>query len=189
MIKDKELSRRIAALRKEKRLSLKEAASAIGIKYPTYTKYEYGNYPSRKNLDKILNFYGCSKTWLLTGEGSMFSGEDLTNHDQPKESEPVEILGNINEEIDPELFKIILTAVREFVEHRQGKFGDPDTEIAFFLWRLWSSSEYKNKITKESVLSSLEVITKIGHSGKKEGYQAENIYMAKLLAWGDRYFK
>lgn len=63
------LNERIALLRTRAGLTLEEAAQAIGIKYTTYVKYEYGNRPNRKNLKKIIDFYGCDEAWLLTGEG------------------------------------------------------------------------------------------------------------------------
>lgn len=69
MDKDLDLGNRIAWLRKDRGLEQKEAASAIGINYGTYQHYEYGNHPSRKLLSFILQFYGCDKSWLLTGEG------------------------------------------------------------------------------------------------------------------------
>lgn len=63
-------------MRKLRGLNQEEAAIAIDIKYGTYQKYEYGAYPSRKNIEKIIKFYGCSKNWLLTGEGYAFPEGD-----------------------------------------------------------------------------------------------------------------
>jgi|GEM_PF-3555670 transcriptional regulator with XRE-family HTH domain len=67
--KDIGLGKRIAWLRKNRGLEQKEAAEQIGILYGTYQLYEYGNHPSRKNIELILAFYKCSRAWLLTGEG------------------------------------------------------------------------------------------------------------------------
>jgi len=69
-----DLSSRLKYLRKHKELTKAEAASAIGIKYGTYQRYEYGGNPSKRNIDKIVNYFGCSKAWLLTGEGEPFPG-------------------------------------------------------------------------------------------------------------------
>lgn len=69
MSKDIELGKRIAWLRTNDGLEQKAAAEAIGLLYTTYQKYEYGNCPSRKNLEKLLKKYACAKSWLLTGEG------------------------------------------------------------------------------------------------------------------------
>lgn len=68
-MKDIELGKRIAWLRTDRGLEQKVAAAAIGIRYTTYQKYEYGNFPNRENQNKILKYYTCSKSWLLTGEG------------------------------------------------------------------------------------------------------------------------
>ena len=73
-MKDIELGKRIAWLRTNRGMEQKAAAEAIGILYTTYQKYEYGNFPSRRNLDKILKYYACFKSWLLTGEGEPFVG-------------------------------------------------------------------------------------------------------------------
>ncbi|MEN6423012.1 MAG: S24 family peptidase [Smithella sp.] len=76
MEKDLQLATRIIELRKLRGLNQEEAAGAIDIKYGTYQKYEYGAYPSRKNIEKIVKYYGCSKNWLLTGEGYAFPEGD-----------------------------------------------------------------------------------------------------------------
>lgn len=70
-----DLGSRLKQLRKEKKLTKAEAAAAIGIKYGTYQRYEYGGNPSKRNIDKLTNFYGCSRAWLLTGEGEPFRVE------------------------------------------------------------------------------------------------------------------
>ncbi len=74
MEKDLELGKRIAWLRRNGSLEQQQAAEAIGISYHTYQPYEYGRHPSRKNLELILNYYNCSRSWLLTGEGEPFPG-------------------------------------------------------------------------------------------------------------------
>lgn len=75
MDKDYKLGKRIAWLRENYGLEQKEAADKIGIAYSTCQQYEYGNPPSRKNINKILNYYRCSKSWLLTGEGKPYPGD------------------------------------------------------------------------------------------------------------------
>lgn len=84
MDKDLKLGERIAWLRKNRNLEQNKAAQAIGIKFHTYQPYEYGKHPSRKNLELILNFYGCSRSWLLTGEGSPYPDQ------QEKQDVPLE---------------------------------------------------------------------------------------------------
>lgn len=74
MNKDLELGKRIAWLRKYRNLKQIEVAKVLGIAYQSYQAYEYGSHPSRKNLELILNYYNCSRSWLLTGEGEPFPG-------------------------------------------------------------------------------------------------------------------
>lgn len=77
MGKDLELGKRIAWLRTNKGLEQKEIAKAIDIIYGTYQLYEYGNHPNRKNIDKILKYYKCDLSWLLTGEGVPYPDRPL----------------------------------------------------------------------------------------------------------------
>ena len=69
MDKDIELGKRIAWLRVNRGLEQTAAAEGMGIVYGTYQRYEYGYPPSRKNIEAILQYYKCTKSWLLTGEG------------------------------------------------------------------------------------------------------------------------
>jgi phage repressor protein C with HTH and peptisase S24 domain len=70
----KQLSERVVWLRKNRGLNQQEAANALGIKYSTYQNIEYGrNKPNSENAKKIVDFYGCTLEWLLTGEGQPFS--------------------------------------------------------------------------------------------------------------------
>jgi phage repressor protein C with HTH and peptisase S24 domain len=73
---DVSLGKRIQQLRNDRSLSQKAlAASGIGISLPTIQRYEAGELPGAKGLDKIVNYYKCSKLWLLTGEGVPYPGE------------------------------------------------------------------------------------------------------------------
>lgn len=66
---------RLKWLRKNRNLSTKsDAAMAMEIPYGGYQRWEYGGIPSRKNIKKIVEFYGCSEAWLLTGDGEPFPG-------------------------------------------------------------------------------------------------------------------
>lgn len=67
---DVSLGKRIQWLRNDRSLSQKALAdSEIGISLPTIQRYESGELPGAKGIDKIVNYYKCSKSWLLTGEG------------------------------------------------------------------------------------------------------------------------
>jgi len=83
MGKDIELGKRIVWLRTNRGLEQKAAAEGMGILYTTYQKYEYGNFPSRINIGKILNYYACSKSWLLTGEGVPYPDRPAEKPDTP----------------------------------------------------------------------------------------------------------
>ena len=66
------LQERITLLRKQRGILQKDVASGIGVSFGTYQKYEYKGVPSRKNIEKLVSFYGCSKAWILTGEGDPY---------------------------------------------------------------------------------------------------------------------
>ena len=59
--------------------SKSDAANAMHMNYGTYQGYEYGLTPSKKNYKLISSFYGCSLSWLMTGEGDPFSGSSLAS--------------------------------------------------------------------------------------------------------------
>lgn len=65
--KDKDFGLRLKKLRKHVRLYQREAAIKVGIHLRALQGHESGKMPSRRTLAKYVNFYGCSKDWLLTG--------------------------------------------------------------------------------------------------------------------------
>lgn len=72
MKRNNEFSKRIKWLRKKKEYKQTEVAHMLGISYGTYQRYEYGYLPKRSNYEKISSFYGCSLSWLMTGDGEPF---------------------------------------------------------------------------------------------------------------------
>ncbi len=69
----KTLAERLKWLRSERGLkSKKVAAVAIGIRYGTYQRYEYGGNPSETHWKKLIEFYGCSRSWLQHDDGVAF---------------------------------------------------------------------------------------------------------------------
>ena len=71
----REISERIRYLRESKGLAQKAVSEALGISFSTYQKYEYGQFPSRRNLNKLVDFFGCNEAWLFAGEGEPFAEE------------------------------------------------------------------------------------------------------------------
>ncbi|PKN35617.1 MAG: hypothetical protein CVU61_02000 [Deltaproteobacteria bacterium HGW-Deltaproteobacteria-19] len=68
------LSERVIWLRKERGFNQQEAAKALAINYSTYQNIEYGrNKPNSENARKIVDLYGCTLEWLLSGTGQPFS--------------------------------------------------------------------------------------------------------------------
>jgi len=53
------------------------AALKIGIKYRTYQTHEAGQIPNRNTLKKYIDFYGCDRNWLLTGEGEPYINKEI----------------------------------------------------------------------------------------------------------------
>lgn len=128
MKKDVGLGERIALLRKEQKLRQKEAASLIGIKFATYAKYEYGSYPSRDNLEKIIRFYDCSKSWLLTGEGEAYP-EDVT--DKHTHLLMTDITDEVNEyDIQRLSMRFVADAIEEFLK---GRPDDPFWQVLYWI--------------------------------------------------------
>lgn len=92
----KTLSERLKYLRKRHDLRSKSvAAAAIGIKYGTYQRYEFGAVPNRNNYRIISDYYKCSLSWLITGEGEPYPAA-AGNCPEP---EPVMPLVLLNEKV------------------------------------------------------------------------------------------
>ncbi len=96
------LGRRLIDLREERGLNQIQAASALTIIHSTYQNYEYGfSKPNTENLKKIIDYYGCSYPWLLTGEGDPYPA-----HRDPKTGIPV----IIEPDFPPDEFVVIRQA-------------------------------------------------------------------------------
>ncbi|MBN1495905.1 MAG: helix-turn-helix transcriptional regulator [Spirochaetes bacterium] len=80
---DKSFALRLKTLRKQKGFKTREeAAAAIGLSFGTYQRFERGGHPSQKNIKKIVDYYGCSEPWLLTGYGPMYGDHEKDIVDQ-----------------------------------------------------------------------------------------------------------
>ena len=74
----KNLGNRLVYLRENKGLSQQEAAIKLGIPERTLQSHEYGQWPNRKNQQKYIDFYGCSRIWFLTDEGVPFPDQEAS---------------------------------------------------------------------------------------------------------------
>ena len=93
---------RLESLRKKIDLKKGEFSKRLGITPQAYSKYMHGRMPSSELLAKMARTFGSNAHWLLTGEGSMFTGEidgGIGSY-QPKESTPVPVLASIQAGID-----------------------------------------------------------------------------------------
>ena len=44
----------------------------IGVSRGSYQRYEYGFFPNKNNLNKLIQYFECKKEWLVTGKGEPF---------------------------------------------------------------------------------------------------------------------
>jgi|GEM_PF-5257445 len=71
------LNERIKLLRKSKKLSQNEIAKILHVASGTYFNYEKGDRkPPSDFLQRLINYFNVSPSWLLTGEGSMFKSDE-----------------------------------------------------------------------------------------------------------------
>lgn len=78
--------------------SASKAAGAMGIARTTIYQYLRGeSLPGRIQLER-LEAIGCSSSWLLTGEGEMFSGSDAGMELRRKSSAGWDIAGDVSSE-------------------------------------------------------------------------------------------
>ncbi|MBW2052742.1 MAG: helix-turn-helix transcriptional regulator [Deltaproteobacteria bacterium] len=69
----KKFGARLKYLRERLKLNQTEAAINIeGISYGSLQRHEAGHWPNQNNLQKYIDFYGCDRNWLLTGEGEPY---------------------------------------------------------------------------------------------------------------------
>ena len=72
---DFEFGERLLSLRTMRKLSRAGAAKKMRVGLSALQQYEAGVLPGPINAEKIRFFYGCSKSWLLTGEGKPYPEE------------------------------------------------------------------------------------------------------------------
>jgi len=66
------IGQRIKMLRTLKGLSQQQLADSVGVSLSTIQKHESNGWPSRRTQERYLEFFGCDRTWFLTGEGDPY---------------------------------------------------------------------------------------------------------------------
>lgn len=74
----KKIGDRLKLARKSRRLTQKELAARLVIKYQSIGRWEKGDVtPGAKHLPRLAKALGVRVEWLLTGEGEMRAGGEL----------------------------------------------------------------------------------------------------------------
>jgi len=71
------ISERLKWLREQKKLSHEAAAAKIGVSLRSLFNHEAGKKPGKGSLKLYIDFYGCDRNWLVTGEGDPFKKEEM----------------------------------------------------------------------------------------------------------------
>lgn len=71
------ISLRMEKIRETIGISAKEYAEKLGTNYRTYMNYKSGSTPSAQVLQSVVEIFGISAQWLLTGKGHMFLKDAL----------------------------------------------------------------------------------------------------------------
>lgn len=96
--------------RKSKKLTMQQAAAAIGVSASSYQKYEYGiNKPDIDTLQKIADVFGVSTDYLLGREKK--KSPEMTSEDTRFEEELLSIYRSMPEEYRKLLYDSIRAAV------------------------------------------------------------------------------
>ena len=75
--KPKSIGDRIVLYRLQQRMSQAELAKALRLKQSTLSSWERNErYPSRKNIDKLVETLDVDRDWLLTGRFGGFEGDE-----------------------------------------------------------------------------------------------------------------
>jgi transcriptional regulator with XRE-family HTH domain len=134
-LKDKEFGDRVALLRKEDGLTQKETAKSIGVSYSAYQRYESGGLPSQNNIQKILDYFKCTRAWLLTG-GNRYSSADIDKKSFPFEISTVQRTESnyLDLELMTFVFKEIDQLDKRLVSKNLKISGDIKVEIIMLLY-------------------------------------------------------
>ena len=88
---------RIAELRREKGISMKQAAELLGLPYTTYVKYEKGTRePKSETLISIAHFYNTSIDYML-GKSDIRIDDDILDIVNTIDQDLLEKTGNIRD--------------------------------------------------------------------------------------------
>ncbi len=120
--------KRLKDLRKALKISQGDIAKALNVSPVTISRYETEVMsPSLDIIQRIISVYNINANWLITGEGSMFMGEDepcRPKRDKPKNEET-------SEEYRQELERALKEAQDELgrLRERNSKLREENQEL------------------------------------------------------------
>lgn len=82
---DTTLGNRLRTLRRERRITQSDVASAVGVSRSHLATIERGHdNPGRETLMALADFFGVSMDWLAAAPGRAISGDDIRaqNHEE-----------------------------------------------------------------------------------------------------------
>lgn len=204
-----EIGNRLVKLRKLKGYNQQEAADILKIKQRTYQNYEYGErQPNTGNLKKIIDYYGCDYSWLLTGEGVPYPDKPQENPTEPtvepqkdlpigsfdkflyeiKRSREIDhiisdlITSKRQGGFDSVLFKAIYDVMREFL-NKNGRedLDSVDFGIAAIIQTIYR--ELKRTPTKEELMTLISTLHALGQIFP-HGVPLTPHEQLELFSWG-----
>ncbi|MCL2293647.1 MAG: helix-turn-helix domain-containing protein [Spirochaetes bacterium] len=113
---DKSINDRLKEVRHALKLSQKQFAKGIFLKSSGYLGCieVYRHEVNDRIIELVVSAYGVSKTWLKTGEGSMFEKERKID----AQLEEMNILFN---QLNPHFKKYVLTQIKDLIKLQNAK--------------------------------------------------------------------
>ena len=146
---------RLIELRGARGLNQKRAAAELDIKARTYQNYEYGfRRPNTENLNKIINYYGCSYQWLISGEGVPYPDQPVTPSDAAKPDRTAAT----DQDVDMTCLRLSMDATRIYQEKMQTAFSaDKSANLSYALYKILidQSREWQTEKGVSQILESL----------------------------------
>lgn len=120
--KDKKFGARLQLLREIFKLTQVIAAKKVNVGYKSLQNHEGGRWPSQKNLQRYVDFYGCDKDWLMTGQGKPFPDDPKKTANALKMIKGNKSLTDAAPEtptnLDTQLLKTIIELIEKELKYR-----------------------------------------------------------------------